>query len=81
MKKIISLTLIICLISCLQCLSQNKKKIKQTGLNFGDLAPELMYKNINDKTMKLSSLKGKNSINRIFGLAGVGRVEKKILIL
>ncbi len=59
MKKIISITIIIYLFSCLQCLSQNKSKIKQTGLNFGDFAPELMYKNINDKTMKLSSLKGK----------------------
>ena len=59
MKKIISLTLIICFISCLQCLSQSKDKSKQTGLNFGDLAPELMYKNTNDKTIKLSSLRGK----------------------
>ena len=59
---------------------QNKKKIKQTGLNFGDLAPELMYKNTDGKKMKLSSLKGKIVLIN-FGLAGVDRVEKKILIL
>ena len=58
MKKILTLSLLICVIG-IQCLSQESRKDQKTGLNYGDIAPELAYKNTKDKIMKLSSLKGK----------------------
>lgn len=58
MKKIISLSLLICLIG-IQCLSQEKSKNKKHGVKIGDIAPELAYKNTQNKIMKISSLKGK----------------------
>ncbi len=52
MKKIITLTLINCLMLTL-CLGQ------EVGLKIGDIAPELAYNNPKGKEMKLSSLRGK----------------------
>ena len=58
MKKILTLSLLICVIG-IQCLSQESSKDQKTGLKYGDIAPELAYKNTKDKIMKLSSLRGK----------------------
>ena len=52
MKKLISLTVIICLISTIAF-------GQEIGLKIGDRAPELAYNNPKGKEMKLSNLKGK----------------------
>ena len=52
MKKLITFTLIDCLI----IISSFGQEI---GLKIGDIAPELAYKNPKGKEMKLSSLRGK----------------------
>ena len=44
MKKILTLSLLICVIG-IQCLSQESSKDQKTGLKYGDIAPELAYKN------------------------------------
>ena len=43
----------------MQCISQEKSKTKKNGVKIGDIAPELAYKNTQNKIMKISSLKGK----------------------
>ena len=52
MKKILLATLLYCSIATLS-------PAQEIGLNIGDKAPELAYKNPKGKKMKLSSLKGK----------------------
>ena len=52
MKKILLAILLYCSIATLST-------AQEIGLNIGDKAPELAYKNPKGKKMKLSSLKGK----------------------
>ena len=55
--------------------SDNEQEI--TGINIGNKAPELDFKNPDGNNIKLSSLKG-NIVLIDFGLLGVFPVEEKI---
>jgi thiol-disulfide isomerase/thioredoxin len=56
MKKLFIITLLNCFIA-------TSSFSQEIGLNIGDKAPALAYKNPNGKTLKLSSLKGKLVLN------------------